>query len=1633
MPSESKKVPTARLMSHSTGAREAPKAVGLFSLLKEDDRDMLSRSKKATRPRAEPVVAEAPKAATMGFLSMLDKGDKAKMDAKTAPQRGNTVGFLGLIDEGARDSLTQPAAPPSKIESSSGGAFSKLMDSADLQKLEQEKREREDRENQRMIAHAPLMVNDRTVQTSFKFLHNLEGAEEEVQTAHGFLFVFSVASRESFAAVQRMLFAFSQIKRQSQHSVLLVGTMNDDLSRIVSDIEGKNLAKKYEMDYAECSSKNNSGVDKIFQDILIQMDFEHAAFPRWFASRFDNKDKLSVAVNQRNVPKIKQLLATKNPKAKTKNGWTPVHSACWEGYYEIVYMFIQVQPDCVNCRSSNDWTPLHVAARMGFLSIVNLLIDSGADVLARDSHKSLATSSRFISIRDLLKKRVESRVRNLNIKAKSHVEKVIKEGWQSTELDMSKISCRHIPESILELEHLSRLSFLGNNLVEINPRLSSLKQLKVLILGMNELTFIPESIGELKNLTELDLRNNKLASLPASIGTMTNLRKLLLLNNSLSYLPSQLGLLEDSLEILDVYNNPLNTIPDDVIPKLGCIHPSEMNQLFAYLRGIGTDGDDEYFRVKMMFVGDGNVGKTSLLNCFLEKDKRRKPAKVDKKAAAALALAVSSSASNTAVGSDKEPTDTIATDGIDINDVSVLLPSGQEMIWDCWDYAGQEIYYTTHQFFLSHRSIYLIIFNLLDRNFSKTEYWLNSIHTRARGSPIILVGTHVDDKECTHEYLTKYMDDLLSTVKPERFKSKLGVKSVKGIYTVSSRKRIGIRELMDGITDVVVKAKLVGQRFPATWLRLEATLSALREGGETPFLKWGEFERVATGCNVPVGSIKDAALFLHTIGALCYFDDPRSGLNQLVVLDPQFLTNVMSAVITLKHRYGQDTRKEGIITSLDMQHIWREFPKDMVPTFMNLLQSFEITFRLPREGTEAHDTYIIPSLLALQQPDLKPHWKLVQGQRAEGLVFARVYDFEFLPLGFFSRLIVRNFHLPNIEKVSYWRNGMVLKRNNTTGLIRYNPSSYKLNLEVHNPRADVEGEEYADAVKLLRVLLENIDTTIEGWYETKITVSVPCSHCIMEGSYSRWDFGLEECLQSVTEAVGFVLCRNIRRIRLDVLAPDLSFADLKRLLIPFDAITLDGVIGEGAFGTVYKGTFNGKAVAIKRLNTLEKASAGDSSSTGDSAFTLASTSMQEDEEDDLKSKFAEFQREVWIMSCMHHPNVCGLIGMCANPMAMVMDYLGEGDLYHSIGTPEQFDKPNLSEKDQKKLAKRNKLLEKPLQLKISLDIARGMAHLHSFSPQIIHRDLRSPNIFLKTLDLDAPARALVGDFGLSRMVAPTLAGGEFNANWLAPEVMRNEAYTAKMDVYGFGIVFWEVMTGLRPFAEYDKEFAGKPQALFYQAVIEGLRPTMPQALNKNAQKIITDCWQDDPEKRPNFEEIVERLKGVLREEGVDVVDSDDEGDDEDDDNLRGSHVHEIAANPIEQREIASLHKRLSPSHPHSIQVLCEAVPGKFVWAGTANGEIWVWDVKVHYFSRPILSVLLLSVLALCSPSLTCSLFPLCSSGSVSLSLSPFRLLSCCNGVLTYSDVQARAKLPYPEQRTHLRHGIRRRPGLGCWC
>jgi len=204
------------------------------------------------------------------------------------------------------------------------------------------------------------------------------------------------------------------------------------------------------------------------------------------------------------------------------------------------------------------------------------------------------------------------------------------------------------------------------------------------------------------------------------------------------------------------------------------------------------------------------------------------------------------------------------------------------------------------------------------------------------------------------------------------------------------------------------------------------------------------------------------------------------------------------------------------------------------------------------------------------------------------------------------------------------------------------------------------------------------------------------------------------------------------------------------------------------------------------------------------------------------------------LSFLKHPNLVTFFGACAKPSDwMILEELIPGGSLHDRLHDKKFQ------------------VTPALQLKWSIEIAKGMEYLHSKG--VIHRDLKTLNVLVDTAN-----NVKIIDFGCSRAVdrdTRMLTQGLGTVTYMAPEILSNQDYSEKVDVYSYGIVVWEIYTKQTPFGDISSH-------AIPVSVTKGKRPDIPKDMKKELKKIIKACWEASPIKRPSFVDILELFKTV---------------------------------------------------------------------------------------------------------------------------------------------------------------------------
>jgi len=206
------------------------------------------------------------------------------------------------------------------------------------------------------------------------------------------------------------------------------------------------------------------------------------------------------------------------------------------------------------------------------------------------------------------------------------------------------------------------------------------------------------------------------------------------------------------------------------------------------------------------------------------------------------------------------------------------------------------------------------------------------------------------------------------------------------------------------------------------------------------------------------------------------------------------------------------------------------------------------------------------------------------------------------------------------------------------------------------------------------------------------------------------------------------------------------------------------------------------------------------------------------------------------MTSMNHPNVVKLMGSCLKEpdIFLVTELMEKGDLFSILHND-------------------NIVIEFPHKKKFAIDIVKGMAYLHS--QNIIHRDLKTFNL-LVTSDWIVK----VADFGLAKVINDSVDAQNMTAcgttAWAAPEVLRNQTYSYRADIFSYGVCLWEICTREEPF-----ENVTAAQVVIMVA-IEKRRLSIPDSMIPEIRNLIKACWKEEPDERPAFTELMQELEDI---------------------------------------------------------------------------------------------------------------------------------------------------------------------------
>ncbi len=571
-----------------------------------------------------------------------------------------------------------------------------------------------------------------------------------------------------------------------------------------------------------------------------------------------------------------------------------------------------------------------------------------------------------------------------------------------TQLDLSR--CQISDISILRgLPNITQLDLSHNYITDISV-LVNLRNLTQLDLSFNKITDI-SALKYLPKLTQLDLSFNKITDISV-IEYLKNAIKIELSNNKISDLPKKIITL--NLEIvwkddkdnfdrgINLNGNPIQ-IPPEIVKK-------GRTATEAYFKSLEESEKKALGEVKVLLVGDGGSGKTSLVRRLFGEGFDKHQAK---------------------------------TDGIQIRD-GYIEEKTQKIRLRFWDFGGQEVMHATHQFFLSKRSLYILVLD--GRKEEDAEYWLKHIESFG-GDSSILIALNKIDQNPGFDVNRRFLQDKY--------------KGIRGFYRISCATGTGINEFFKILQNELQEVELIRTIWAKSWFNVKSCLENLNKH----FISFQEYRDICGKESIGDTLAQNTLVgFLNDLGVVVHFSDLN--LSAMYVLEPRWVTEAVYKIINSKDL----AENKGVLNLCLLDKILCQkadadycYPSETYRYIIDLMEKFELCYTVDK------DKVLIPDLLEIQESKFDFDYP-------NALKFRLEYDF--LPKSVMPRFIVKRHK--DIRKNLQWRTGVVLEDNafHTIAVVKADVRDRKIEIWVM-------GDQKRDYFSVIRKTFKNIHDGFE--------------------------------------------------------------------------------------------------------------------------------------------------------------------------------------------------------------------------------------------------------------------------------------------------------------------------------------------------------------------------------------------------------------------------------------------------------------------------------------------------------------------------------------------------------------------------
>ncbi|MFY7671903.1 COR domain-containing protein [Tenacibaculum sp. MEBiC06402] len=581
------------------------------------------------------------------------------------------------------------------------------------------------------------------------------------------------------------------------------------------------------------------------------------------------------------------------------------------------------------------------------------------------------------------------------------INNVVKHGWGI--IDLRNCGLKEIPRELYNYPNLVSIDISNTPYADESEK--------------NQITEIPDDISRIKRLTRLNLENNKIERVSEKIATLTRLKHLNLNNNKLEELSEKIANMS-GLEELKISNNPFEMLPPEIIAR----GIDSVRNFFKELKE-----QDYIYEVKLLIVGEGRVGKTCL--------------------------------SQALVNDEYELNHEESTEGIKINrwiipksEIETINPRiNRDFQINIWDFGGQEIYHSTHQFFLTKRSIYLLVTeSRKEDSHDDFFYWLNIIKLLGDKSPVMMLLNKADqpNKELPINEYKAAFNNIINFNK----------------ISLKREHRDNFLKFKDLLKETASKLPHIGNPLPKVWVEIRKDLEELKLSGKN-YISQSEYFEICKNHYRKEDSALLLSEYFHDLGVIIHFQKDIE-LKDIVILNHEWITKGVYKILDDKRVIEQNGR----FNYEDIERIWTNDDFNLkTRELISLMKNtkFDLCFELK------NGEFLVPRLLPVDEID--HNWEPSNhNSKFE-------FRYKFMPKGIVARLIVKM--NSDIYENKYWRYGVILNYEDTFALIKEKYFENKITIELN-------GKNKREFLFLIRKTLNEIH---RDFNKLDVAEMIPCN------------------------------------------------------------------------------------------------------------------------------------------------------------------------------------------------------------------------------------------------------------------------------------------------------------------------------------------------------------------------------------------------------------------------------------------------------------------------------------------------------------------------------------------------------------